>query len=139
MSYENVYIHAIDGTDCYVPIVGEFIKTKFYKLQPSKNYSPDDVTFLWSFRPGDIVKVEELSLGDGKLKRLAIQQKKPEKELDYNGFLYYIFVDKIVVNSYNKQKFQPQLLRLFSDLESEIWHYPKIKTVAAEFLSLTNL
>ncbi|MBF3317622.1 hypothetical protein ISU75_19130, partial [Leptospira borgpetersenii serovar Hardjo-bovis] len=70
---------------------------------------------------------------------LAIQQKKPEKELDYNGFLYYIFVDKIVVNSYNKQKFQPQLLRLFSDLESEIWHYPKIKTVAAEFLSLTNL
>ncbi|KLO75369.1 Uncharacterized protein AAY48_3712 [Leptospira interrogans serovar Muenchen] len=81
MSYENVYIHAIDGTDCYVPIVGEFIKIKFYKLQPSKNYSPDDVTFLWSFRPGDIVKVEELSLGDGKLKRLAIQQKKPEKEL----------------------------------------------------------
>jgi len=133
-----VYVHVIDGSDCYIPVPTETVAPGVFRLLSSPDFDPDDVSCLWSFRPGDIISTKTQTLRSGETVAVAAQFGPRASAIDYNAFLFGLLQGTIATGPDTATAFKSHVSRLLHEIASGTWHYPGVKAAATELAEIRN-
>lgn len=114
----KIYVHAIDGTDCWIHVPVTNTSSNQFTILPHDEYDPEDTGCVMQFIPGDTVTVRKKQFTNGSEELVAdslIRSEHPDK--DYWELLYQGANNNLNPNKFNRDKYWQASGRVKKELE----------------------
>ena len=125
---DNIYVRAIDGTPCLIPLRAQKLHDNEYLILDTIECNPDDTSLLFEFLPGDTVKTENKNIENQGNVTIAVAMLKtivPNRK--YWEILYRTVTNKQVSQTEIDHSYQVAMQQIVQEVnQCSRYHYPEV-------------